>query len=190
MVADAGLALIELPTGSKRRQLGSGDPSLYVPIWFQKSVGKWTAYGGVGYRFNSGSGNRNAWAGGWIALYQLNERAQLGGEVKCLQAYLRRPTAYGPSVSISAASFGLQSTRVCSFRWGEASFTPMPRISDRFVWVCELPISAFPDCGHSARGGRQFFPRVNVRSCAATARDRLGRVDLFRPTSFVHQSKE
>lgn len=73
--------MLELPTGNKNRQLGAGDPSLYVPIWFQKTEGRWTTFGGGGYRFNSGKGNRNAWAGGWTAMFRVRENVQLGGEV-------------------------------------------------------------------------------------------------------------
>lgn len=71
--------LYEVPTGNARRKLGAGFSSTYLPLWAQRSFGGWTVYGG-GYWFDPGAGNRNAWAGGWVALYRWNERLQLGGE--------------------------------------------------------------------------------------------------------------
>jgi hypothetical protein len=73
--------LVEVPTGNASRNLGAGAFSQYVPIWFQTSRSGWTLYGGGGYWFNHGPDTKNAWAGGWVALYQFTERLQFGGEV-------------------------------------------------------------------------------------------------------------
>jgi hypothetical protein len=51
--------LLEVPTGSHGRNLGSGHLQTFLPIWLQKSMGKWTAYGGGGYWINPGAHNRN-----------------------------------------------------------------------------------------------------------------------------------
>ena len=50
---------MEIPTGSRDQNLGSGSVQTFLPLWLQKSVGKWTAYGGGGYWINPGPGNRN-----------------------------------------------------------------------------------------------------------------------------------
>jgi hypothetical protein len=50
---------LEIPTGSRDQNLGSGSVQTFLPLWLQKSVGKWTAYGGGGYWINPGPGNRN-----------------------------------------------------------------------------------------------------------------------------------
>lgn len=73
--------LIEVPTGSAARNLGAGASSAYIPLWFQTTRNGWTTFGGGGYWFNHGDGTRNAWAGGWAALYQFTDRLELGGEV-------------------------------------------------------------------------------------------------------------
>ncbi|EEF23979.1 conserved hypothetical protein [Ricinus communis] len=72
--------MLELPTGSARRGLGAGSHSVYLPVWVQTTRGQWTVFGGAGYWLDHGAGARNAWAGGVTALYQVNERLQLGGE--------------------------------------------------------------------------------------------------------------
>jgi hypothetical protein len=73
--------LLEIPTGDVERNLGAGAPSQYLPVWFQRTYGRLTTFGGGGYWRNHGTGSRNAWAGGWAALYQVTQDLQLGGEV-------------------------------------------------------------------------------------------------------------
>ncbi|MDE2126036.1 MAG: hypothetical protein KGJ62_05550 [Armatimonadetes bacterium] len=73
--------LVEVPTGNQVRGLGSGHLQIYLPIWFQKSWGAWTSYGGGGYWINPGAGNRNWWFGGWLLQKDLNRRLTLGGEL-------------------------------------------------------------------------------------------------------------
>ena len=72
--------LYELPIGNNAN-VGIGSPSLYLPIWLQTAKDRWTFFGGGGYWINSGSGNRNAWAGGVAALYQFTTTLQLGAEL-------------------------------------------------------------------------------------------------------------
>ncbi|MGO9443831.1 MAG: hypothetical protein ACLPXB_03535 [Thiobacillaceae bacterium] len=71
----------EFPTGNANRNLGTGASSLYLPVWLQTTRAGWTTYGGGGYWVNSGAGNTNAWAAGWVALYRFTEKLQCGGEV-------------------------------------------------------------------------------------------------------------
>jgi hypothetical protein len=52
-----------------------------LPIWMQKTVGKWQAFGGAGYTFNSGTGNRNFAIYGAALQYQLTEDFSVGGEL-------------------------------------------------------------------------------------------------------------
>ena len=73
--------LFEIPTGDKRRELGAGVGRTFLPIWAQKTIGKWTVYGGGGYGINPGADGKNAWLAGVVALYQFTEKLQFGGEV-------------------------------------------------------------------------------------------------------------
>ncbi len=73
--------LYEAPTGNARRGLGAGAGSEFLPFWLQRTGGGWTTFGGGGLWINSGAGRRNAWAAGWVALYQFTPDLQLGGEI-------------------------------------------------------------------------------------------------------------
>lgn len=63
--------LLEIPSGSHARNLGSGHLQTFLPLWLQKSEGKWTAFGGGGYWINPGAGNRNWWFTGIVIQYQV-----------------------------------------------------------------------------------------------------------------------
>ena len=41
----------------------------------------WTSYGGGGYWFNPGAGNRNYWFAGWELQNQVTKQLMLGGEI-------------------------------------------------------------------------------------------------------------
>ncbi len=73
--------LIELPTGSKSRGLGTGSTQLYLPIWVQKSWGPWTTYGGGGYWINPGKGNKNYWYTGWLLQRDVTKWLTVGAEI-------------------------------------------------------------------------------------------------------------
>ena len=73
--------LLELPSGNPERGLGNGKTQVYLPIWLQKSFGKWTTYGGAGYWINPGEGNRNWQFYGGLVQYQLLEKMSLGTEL-------------------------------------------------------------------------------------------------------------
>ena len=81
MPAVAFYPLFEIPTGDKARGLGAGVGRTFLPIWVQKTIGKWTVYGGGGYGINPGADGKNAWLTGAVALYQFTEKLQFGGEL-------------------------------------------------------------------------------------------------------------
>ena len=60
-----------VPTGSHARNLGSGHLQTFLPIWLQKSMDKWTAYGGGGYWINPGAHNQNWWFSGLVIQRQV-----------------------------------------------------------------------------------------------------------------------
>jgi hypothetical protein len=71
--------LLEVPTGSHARNLGSGHLQTFLPLWLQKSEGQWTAYGGGGYWINPGDGNRNWWFTGIVIQRQVLPNLTPGG---------------------------------------------------------------------------------------------------------------
>ncbi len=73
--------LIEIPTGNSSKQLGNGKAQVYLPLWLQQSWGKFTTYGGAGYWFNPGTGNKNWTFLGWEGQYDFSSVLTLGGEV-------------------------------------------------------------------------------------------------------------
>jgi len=79
--------LVEAPTGSSSRGLGSGQTRVFLPVWLQKSFGNgWQTYGGGGYWINPGAGNRNYWFGGYQLQNQVTKQLSIGGEVFHLTA--------------------------------------------------------------------------------------------------------
>jgi hypothetical protein len=72
---------VDFPTGDASRNLGGGHVRLFLPLWLQKSFGKWTTFAGPGYWINPGIGNRNFWYYGWALQYQVAENLSLGGEI-------------------------------------------------------------------------------------------------------------
>ena len=82
--------IVDVPTGRSSKGLGSGHVKTFLPIWFQKSWGPWTSYGGGGYWFNPGSENKDYWFAGWEVQCQLSKSITLGGEV-----FYNTPTAKG-----------------------------------------------------------------------------------------------
>jgi hypothetical protein len=73
--------LLEVPSGDADRGLGAGRARAFLPVWLQKSFGKWLSYGGGGYWINPGPGNRNHWFVGWLIQRQVTDTLALGGEV-------------------------------------------------------------------------------------------------------------
>jgi hypothetical protein len=71
--------VITLQTGDAHRGLGNGYTQIFFPIWFQKSFGKWTDYGGGGFGYNPG--HRNFVQLGDVLEYEIYNHLTLGGEI-------------------------------------------------------------------------------------------------------------
>lgn len=69
---------IEFPSGHAAHSVPTTE---LLPLWFQKSVGDWTLFGGGGFSLNPGDGNRGYLSYGLALAYQLDSRLQLGGEI-------------------------------------------------------------------------------------------------------------
>jgi hypothetical protein len=72
--------MVELPTGDAGRGLGAGIAQVYLPVWLQKSWGRWTAYGGGGWWWNPGEGKRDWIYTGLLLQRHVFARLAVGGE--------------------------------------------------------------------------------------------------------------
>jgi len=88
--------LLEIPTTSKESILGNDHLQAFLPLWIQKSWGKFTTYGGAGYWINPGEDNQNSVFAGWLAQYDFTETLTFGGEV-----YYNSPDTKGGSADVS-----------------------------------------------------------------------------------------
>jgi len=68
-----------LPTASDG--FGDGRAQLFLPLWAQKDFGPWSVFGGGGWEFNPGPGERNPWMGGVAVTRDLSARLTAGIEV-------------------------------------------------------------------------------------------------------------
>jgi hypothetical protein len=73
--------LLEIPTTSKESIVGNDHLQAFLPLWIQKSWGKFTTYGGAGYWINPGENNKNSVFVGWEAQYDFSQTLTLGGEL-------------------------------------------------------------------------------------------------------------
>lgn len=76
--------LLQVPTsGNAANNLGNppGHWQAFLPLWIQKSWGKWTAYGGGGYGINSFSGNDNWGFAGVVLQRQVLTNLLIGAEI-------------------------------------------------------------------------------------------------------------
>jgi hypothetical protein len=69
------------PTGDVRRGLGNGRPGYILPLLGQKSWGKWTLYGNIGYRLQTADSQRSNWYAGTVLQRDINDRLSLGFEL-------------------------------------------------------------------------------------------------------------
>jgi hypothetical protein len=69
------------PTGDRARGLGQGQPAYLLPLLVQKSWGKWTVYGDVGYWWQTAAETRNHVYAGAVLEREINERLELGVEL-------------------------------------------------------------------------------------------------------------
>jgi hypothetical protein len=72
--------ILEIPT-VKNTEFSDGRTKIYLPLWIQKSWGKFTTYGGAGYWINPGTNNKNWIFSGWELQYDFSEKLMLGGEL-------------------------------------------------------------------------------------------------------------
>jgi Putative MetA-pathway of phenol degradation len=70
-----------VPTGNRARGLGHGQPAYLLPLLAQKSWGKWTIYGDVGYWWQTGAETRDYVYAGAVLERELNEGLTLGVEL-------------------------------------------------------------------------------------------------------------
>ncbi|MGA9363911.1 MAG: hypothetical protein WBW16_06025 [Bacteroidota bacterium] len=87
--------MVEIPTGDENKQLGSGNVQVYLPVWVQKSWGKFTTYGGGGFWYNPGQDQRNWIYAGWELQYDFSKAVTLGGELCYHTANSRESQAEG-----------------------------------------------------------------------------------------------
>jgi hypothetical protein len=66
--------MLMVPSGNADRGLGNGSAWAQLPLWAQKSWGKWTTYGGIGLAINPCSGHNNYLFGGWLLQRKLTEK--------------------------------------------------------------------------------------------------------------------
>ncbi len=72
--------IIEMPT-VHNNEFSNGKAQVYLPVWAQKSWGKLTTYGGVGYWVNPGINNKNWTFSGWEVQYDFSPVFTFGGEL-------------------------------------------------------------------------------------------------------------
>lgn len=69
-----------IPTGNNNEGLGNGKSQTFLPVWIEKNFDSWRIYGGGGYWFNAGIGNKNWVYNGLAVEHDLNKQLTLGGE--------------------------------------------------------------------------------------------------------------
>jgi hypothetical protein len=72
---------LEVPTGSQVRGLGTGSAQVFAPVWFQKSSGEWTTYGGGGPWFDTSGHHDHWWYFGWQAQRHVSKALTVGAEL-------------------------------------------------------------------------------------------------------------
>jgi len=73
--------MVDIPSGNENKGLGNGGTQVFLPLWIQKSFGKWTTYGGAGYRINNNGGNKNSVYVGWLLQNHIRENITVGIEL-------------------------------------------------------------------------------------------------------------
>lgn len=73
--------MVDIPSGNQNKGLGNGVTQFFLPVWAQKSFGKWTTYGGAGYRINSAEGSKNSVYLGWLLQNRVKDNLSIGVEL-------------------------------------------------------------------------------------------------------------
>lgn len=69
---------MQIPSGSASHSVPTTG---LLPVWMQKSFGRWTAFGGGGLTLNPGAGNRDFAIWGGALMRQMSDHLQLGAEM-------------------------------------------------------------------------------------------------------------
>ena len=73
--------LVDFPTGSFSKNLGTGRTHAFLPVWISKSFGNWIPFGGGGYWINPGPNNRD-WLFAAVGVVRvINETWSLTGDI-------------------------------------------------------------------------------------------------------------
>jgi hypothetical protein len=72
---------IGVPTGIQSVEAEANEQTLFLPLWAQKDIGRFTIFGGGGWERNPGTSNRNFWSGGLAGVYNFSNRINAGLEV-------------------------------------------------------------------------------------------------------------
>ena len=71
--------LLEVPIGEA--DVSEGHVQVFVPVWLQKTIGDWSTYGGGGYWFHPGAGNRDWVFVGLQAQRKVSSMLSVGAEI-------------------------------------------------------------------------------------------------------------
>ena len=84
---------VTFPTGAGA--FHTGHVSLFLPLWLEKDLGKWSSFGGGGYDINPGAGQKSFALVGWAITRSFSKRLNLG-----LEVYHQTPqTVGGPATT-------------------------------------------------------------------------------------------
>jgi hypothetical protein len=70
-----------LPTGDRAHELGEGRAAFVLPLVAQKSWGKWTLYGNIGYWWQTAPDKRDYFYAGAVLEREIADRLTLGAEL-------------------------------------------------------------------------------------------------------------
>jgi hypothetical protein len=92
------------PTGNYREGLGGGRPNYILPLLAEKSWGKWTLYGNVGYRLQIALDEQSYWYTGAVLQREINDRLSLGVELFGNTTTVPNAGPTSPSTSAAASN--------------------------------------------------------------------------------------
>jgi hypothetical protein len=72
---------VEIPVGDSSKGLGTGRTQIFLPLWLQKSIGKFETYGGGGCWISPGYTRYNLSSLGWLLQYNFMDAFSAGAEI-------------------------------------------------------------------------------------------------------------